>query len=105
VATLENLVSLPQELGVSVLLSTFQGLFVIQPPLLSDLKYTPEIGSGVDGTSYAWSRGLRFETSPIKTRSAGKKSSLCNDKKDLSNTIVTDLEALRGLKSLAQAKI
>jgi hypothetical protein len=98
-------VSLPQEMGVSVPLATFQGLSVVQPPLLSDLTYTPETGSGVVGTSYAWSRGLGFETSPIKTRSARKKASLCIDKKDLSNTIVTDLGALRGLKSLARAKI
>jgi hypothetical protein len=70
VETLENLVSLPQEAGVSVPLVTFQGNSIVQPPLQNDLTFTPEIGSGVVGTSYAWSRGLGFETSPIKTRSA-----------------------------------
>jgi hypothetical protein len=105
VATLENLVSLPQEMGISVPLATFQGLSVIQPPIQTDLTYTSETGSGVAGTSYAWSRGLGFETSPIKTRSARKKASLCIDKKDQTISIVTDLGALRGLKSLARAKI
>jgi hypothetical protein len=99
------MVSLPQEAGISVPLVTFQGIFVVQPPLQNDLTFTPEIGSGVARTSYAWSRGLGFETSPIKTRSVRKKAIQSSGKKDQSISIVSDSGVLRGLKALAWAKI
>jgi hypothetical protein len=55
-------------------------------------------------TDPAWSRGLGFEVSPLKTRSARRKAGATL--KPLSTTTTTsDLGALRGLKSLARAKI
>jgi hypothetical protein len=55
------------------------------------------------GKEYAWSRGLGVETSPIKTRSSRKKSTLATV--DPSGQISsTDGGALRALKALARKK-
>jgi len=55
-------------------------------------------------TDRMWSRGLGFEVSPLKTRSARRKAGTANN--PLPTTTTTfDLEVLRGLKALARAKI
>jgi len=70
-------------------------------------SFVPECSSSGKGEqkekSLAWSRGLGFELSPIKTRSVHKKA--------IQSTVVQqnldsthDLGALRGMKALARAK-
>jgi hypothetical protein len=56
------------------------------------------------GSSYAWSRGLGFETSPIKTRSVRRKATLSHVLSDAATTTRSDTGALRGLKALAREK-
>jgi hypothetical protein len=77
-----------------------------------------EVADGVQGTSgsdlpisettkdksYAWSRGLGLELSPIKTRSARKRAGPTLPTASTSIPSTCDLGALRGLKSLARAK-
>jgi len=56
------------------------------------------------GKSHAWSRGLGYEISPIKTRSACKKLGHQPTSSDRSFSTNLDLGALRGMKSLAREK-
>jgi hypothetical protein len=64
----------------------------------------PSTDSEVQGKRPAWSRGLGYEISPIKTRSAHKK--LGNQPSTSVGTLSTNLElgVLRGMKSLARKK-
>jgi hypothetical protein len=93
-------------MGGSVTLVTFLGNFVIPPSLATNFSNKLEEGSGVIGSSYVWSRGLGFETSPIKMRSVQKKATLPHVLPNVVTTsIVLDTKALRGLKSLTREKI
>jgi hypothetical protein len=74
--TLDTMVPLLCEVGDFIPLVTFQGNLVITPSFPTEPACQPGKGNGGFGPSYAWSRGLGFETSPIKTRSARKKASL-----------------------------
>jgi hypothetical protein len=106
VETLDNLVPLLCEVGDSVPLVTFLGNSVIPPPLATDLSRKLGEGVGGTGSSYVWSRGLGFETSPIKMRSVRKKATLSHVLPDVATiTTGSDTGALRGLKSLAREKI
>jgi hypothetical protein len=61
-------------------------------------------GVGTDpGKDPTWSRGLGLELSPIKTRSARKKAGSVGSSSAI-QSVVLDQGALRGMKSLAQAK-
>jgi len=56
------------------------------------------------GADLEWSRGLRLEFSPIKTRSARKRQ---GTKKSFSTQLLDsslDQRVIRGMKALAQAK-
>jgi hypothetical protein len=102
--TLDSLVPLLREVDVFVPLSTFQGKNFVTLPGSTELTGQSGNRFGGVGTSYAWSRGLGFETSPIKTRSTRKKATLSVDTPDPPTTTVTDSGALRGMKALARAK-
>jgi hypothetical protein len=52
----------------------------------------------------AWSRGLGFEVSPIKTRSARRKAGSTNTTSNSLPNTSTDLGALRGMKALERDK-
>jgi hypothetical protein len=52
----------------------------------------------------AWSRGLGFEASPLKIRSARRKAGATTKPQSTPSTS-SDIGVLRGLKSLARAKI
>ena len=102
---MDTLVPLLREVEDPVPLVTFQGNYVIPPPLSTDLSCKPGEGSGGVWSCYAWSGGLGFETLPIKTRSARKKASLPSITPDVNTTSFSDNGALRGLKSLGREKI
>jgi hypothetical protein len=93
----------PEE--ASIALDTFLGNSIIPRTFTWVLSKNSGVGPGGSGTSYSWSRGLGFETSPIKTRSVRKKATLSRDSFEVV-TISTgsDTVALRGLKSLARNK-
>jgi hypothetical protein len=99
--TLDSLVPLLCEVESYVLLTTFQGKTVIT--LMGSIEPSFHSGNCVGGVghSYAWSRGLGYETLPIKTRSACKKATLTTVTLDHTTTTVSDTGVLRGLKSLA----
>jgi len=67
---LESLVHPTQEANTSVSLTTYQGNCILPLPDFTDLVNLYELLCGGVGSSYAWSKGMGFETSPIKTRSA-----------------------------------
>jgi hypothetical protein len=56
------------------------------------------------GKDYAWSRGLGYEFSPIKTRSARKKVGTNTTFSAQQLSFNSEHGALRGMKSLARAK-
>jgi hypothetical protein len=56
-----------------------------------------------EGKEYAWSRGLGIEHSPIKTRSARKKSATLSSL-DSTTPSTSDGGALRAVKALAWEK-
>jgi hypothetical protein len=56
------------------------------------------------GKGFAWSRGLGYEFSPIKTRSARKKAGINSTFFAQHLSTNTDLGVLRGMKALARAK-
>jgi len=56
------------------------------------------------GKDYVWSRVLGYEISPIKTRSAQKKTVTIPTTPDLIFSNISDNGALRGMKSLAREK-
>jgi hypothetical protein len=58
---------------------------------------------GEGGKEFVWSRGLGIELSPVKTRSARKKTSTVL-KEDYVSHLPTDGRALRDLKALARSK-
>jgi hypothetical protein len=93
--TLDNLVPLLREVGDYVPLDTFLGNYVIHPPVASDLSRKPWDRFGGTGSSYAWSRGLGFETSPIKTRSVRRKATLSHVLSDAATTTRSDTGVLR----------
>jgi len=78
--------------------------FIIRAKDTRALGDSSSIGEG-SGKNLAWSQGLGIEVSPIKTRSACKKTG-----KNISffaQQLTTNLEqgALRGMKSLPRAKL
>jgi hypothetical protein len=92
--------------GYSIPLDTFLGNYVIPP--FHNYAYSRDSGAGPGGSSanYTWSRGLGFETSPIKSRRARKKATPSRDSVEVvSSSTGSDIEALRGLKALARANI
>jgi hypothetical protein len=62
-------------------------------------SFLPE---GTKAKDFVWSRGLGFETSPIKTQSVRKKQN--KDSQSTGPIISTDCGALRACKALARAK-
>jgi hypothetical protein len=54
--------------------------------------------------SFAWSRGLALEISPIKTRSNRKKLSQSIEQTSEISSSSTDIGPLRAMKALARAK-
>lgn len=91
--------------GGLIPLDTFLGNSIIPPSYSSELSRVLEAGPGGSSTSYSWSRGLGFETSPIKTRSERKKANLSRDSFEVVTLSTgSDTGAFRGLKSLARAK-
>jgi hypothetical protein len=100
--TLESLVPLLREVDTTVSLSTYQGKNILTLPGSADLVDQSEYHCGGVGPSYAWSKGLGFETSPIKMRSARKKAILSVITHVPLSPTATDSGALRGMKSLAR---
>jgi len=58
---------------------------------------------GEGGKEFAWSRGMGIELSPIKTRSASKKTST-ELKEDFASHFPTNGRALRDLKASTRTK-
>jgi len=56
------------------------------------------------GKDFSWSRGLGIETSPIKTRSAQRKTRSSVTHPTVTSTDTSDLGVLRGIKSLARSR-
>lgn len=102
--TLESWVPLLREIHSMVSVSTFQCNIILTLMGSIDLVDQLEYYCEGDVPSYAWSKGMGFETSPIKTRSTWKRPSLTvNTHVSLSPT-ATDSRVLRGMKALARAR-
>jgi hypothetical protein len=82
----------------SIPLPTYQGTYVIHPS--SDLP-SSSILTIPPGPDPHWSRGIGLELSPLKTRSARKKSQTGLKAPD-NSAVVTTQGALRGFKALAR---
>jgi hypothetical protein len=85
----------------SIPLPTYQGNFVFQPTLPSSDHPSSSNLPLPPGPDPHWSRGIGLELSPLKTRSARKKSQT-GLKASGNTTTVTNQGALRGLKALAR---
>jgi hypothetical protein len=102
---LESLVPSIKEVQSPITLTTYKGRSVYHRP-------EPDGGAGSSGSlvgvsrkEYMWSKGLGLETSPIKTRSARKKKgTLGLITQGTHMSIISEIGALRGLKSLGRAK-
>jgi hypothetical protein len=101
--TLESFMLLHREVDIPRSLPIFQGRNVYNygGPGHSGKLHKP---GGDLGSDFSWSKGLGFETSPIKTQSARKKASGSLPATVSLPTSVTDIGALRGMKALARAK-
>jgi len=84
-------------------LPTFLGKKPIDPGVERGQANTSSVPATEGGKEFSWSRGLGIELSPIKTRSARKKSSF-DLKVDPAPILPTDGKALRELKALARTK-
>jgi hypothetical protein len=84
----------------SIPIHTYQGKTLIQPTLhRSDLPSSSRVKPSPEPDP-TWSRGLGLELSPLKTRSACKKT-LTGPSTSGTSSTVTNQGALRGLKALA----
>jgi hypothetical protein len=81
--------------------------FGSSPTVRKENKGSTSASQGIPSSSNAdptWSRGLGFEVSPLKTHSAHRKAGDTSKPQSTPST-TSDIGALRGLKSLARAKI
>jgi hypothetical protein len=101
--TLESLVHPTREANTSVSLTTYQGNSILPFLGFTDLVNLSELRCGGVGSSYAWSKGMGFETSSIKTRSARKQATLSVTAPVVNSSSATDSGALRGMEALACA--
>jgi hypothetical protein len=99
-----SLVPSYREASSPIPIPTFLGKEVINRAETSGASGASTCVGEDSGKDLAWSRGLGFEVSPIKTRSARKKAgtNLTFSAHQLSTNI--EQGALRGMKSLARAK-
>jgi hypothetical protein len=72
--TLESLVPLHREVVTPLSIPTYQGRNVLKFMELWSFRAVRKVWWGSWDFDFSWSKGLGFETSPIKTRSACKKS-------------------------------
>jgi hypothetical protein len=86
-------------------IQTFWGLEAYQGSSDHDPGENASVGGVCKGKEMAWSRGLGMEVSPIKTRSAHKKLGSTPALGVQQSVSTHDMGALRGVKSLARAKI
>jgi hypothetical protein len=99
---LDSLIPFIRDQNSSVQLPVFLGKSVITPSV-GDVEASCSCSlDEKGGKEFAWSRGLGLEYSPVKTRSARKKS-FVESQVTIPGTS-TDCGALRALKALAQAK-
>jgi hypothetical protein len=95
----------PVEMLHPVPIPTYLG----KSPIINDSRDLPstshcDFSSDSARKDFSWSRGLGLETSPIKTRSARRKSCTSVTLPTVTSTDTSDLGALRGIKSLARSR-
>jgi hypothetical protein len=85
-------------------LTTFVGNVPLDRQVDLGVSEAPKLSGSSIVADPAWSRGLGFEVSPIKTRSARRKAGACSYTPDNLPVTSSDQRALRGMKSLARDK-
>jgi hypothetical protein len=92
--------SLPFE---SIPINTYLGKALCQPSPSSSNRPSTSSTKPLPGPDPAWSRGIGLELSPLKTRSARRKTQAGQEALDTSSSSTT-FGALRDLKALARGK-
>ena len=100
---LDSLVPNGREIKETTILPTYLGKRSLEP--MGSLEATSSKNKpGGEGKSYAWSRGIALEISPIKTRSCWKNLSQSTEQTTEISTSSTYIGSLRAMKAPARAK-
>jgi hypothetical protein len=92
----------PNLLANSVQLPLYRGKELLLPT--TEAGASSSLSRGMVDKSYAWSRGISTELSPLQTRSSRKKKDLMSSQQSDTVPSSLDSKALRALKALARSK-
>jgi hypothetical protein len=86
----------------TVQLPMYRGKELLLP--ISEVGASSSLPLDTEAKSYAWSRGISSELSPLQTRSSRKKKEILSSQQSDPAPSTLDSKALRALKALARSK-